>query len=258
MAKKHFDYLLEYNDVRRWHDNLSTIWSDVALRVLGRFTEDTKISPKQFVALSEKEMADVTQDYIQKMLKAINPKSSKPYSPGYVDNVLTGIKSWASYNDKPIKRKIKIENSDSTPTLESERAPMPDELRRVLYDARTDDRTRVSLALIAFSGPRPEVEGNFLGTDGLRIRDFPEMRIEKGKVDFIKVPTMMKVKASLSKTHKAYFTFLNEEGCQLLKVYLDRRMENGEALTPDSGIVVSNSSTEVMQARFGIVDNSPF
>ncbi len=255
---RHYDYLLEDEDVRRWHDNLSVIWRDVSLRALGRFCETVKLSPKEFLELPDKKMADVLQDYIQKMLKTTNPKSGNLYAPGYCDNSMTAVKSWATSQDRAIKRKIRIENSDSTPTLEYERAPMPDELKKCLYDAKTDDRTRVSISLMSFSGFRPEVQGNATGTDGLRVGDFPEMKVGDGKVEFAKVPTMVKCKASLSKTHKAYFSFLNPEGCEFLRLYLERRMASGEILTNDSGIIVSNIDGEVMQKRFGMNDASTF
>ncbi|MHB1909212.1 MAG: hypothetical protein ACYCQJ_10150 [Nitrososphaerales archaeon] len=42
-------------------------------------------------------------------------QTGKLYSPGYVDNCLTAIKSWAASQEKPIIRKIRIENAQATP-----------------------------------------------------------------------------------------------------------------------------------------------
>ena len=109
-----YDYLLKDDDVRRWHDNLSVIWG-VALRILGRFCEHIAMSPLEFARSSSKEMADKTQDYIHKLLKETNPQTGKLYSPGYVDNCLTAIKSWAASQERPIIRKIRIENAQATP-----------------------------------------------------------------------------------------------------------------------------------------------
>jgi integrase len=182
-----FDYLLEDEDVRRWHDNLSIIWGEVALRCLGRFTVDIGKSPKEFVSLTDKEMGDLSQDYILKLQRSKNARG-KPYSPGYVDNVLTGIKSWSAFMERPIKRKIRIENADATPTLENERIPTVEETRKTLYSDLTDLRTRLSISFMAFSGCRPEVQGNYLGIDGLRIKDLPELEIKGRSVDFKKIP----------------------------------------------------------------------
>jgi hypothetical protein len=73
--------------------------------------------------------------------------------------------------------------------------------------------------------------------DGLRLKDLPEMKIEKGEVVFEKVPTMVVVRKELSKAGHQYFTFLGEEGCEYLKDYLESRLKEGEKLTPDSPIL---------------------
>ena len=75
--------------------------------------------------------------------------------------------------------------------------------------------------LMAHSGLRISSIGNYLGNDGLRVRDFPEMRIDNGQVTFEKMPTMVVVRPELSKAGHQYFTFLSEEGCEYLKDYLE-------------------------------------
>jgi len=95
--------------------------------------------------------------------------------------------------------------------------------------------------LIATFGGRIEVLGNYDGSDGLRIRDFPEMVIDAAakKVTFQKVPTMVTVRRPLSKARHQYFSFLCEEGCIYLAQYLEQRMRNGEVLSPGSPIILS-------------------
>ncbi|MFN4337240.1 MAG: hypothetical protein ACK4FV_06660 [Candidatus Nitrosocaldus sp.] len=53
-----------------------------------------------------------------------------------------------------------------------ERVPSKDELTRILRMATP--RARVAIALMAYSGLRPESIGNYDGTDGLRLSDMPE------------------------------------------------------------------------------------
>jgi nitrogen regulatory protein PII len=79
--------------------------------------------------------------------------------------------------------------------------------------------------------------GNYLGDDGLRVKDLPEMRVENGVVEFEAVPTLVVVRRELSKAGHQYFTFLSEEGCGYLKDYLEMRMREGEELTNESAIV---------------------
>jgi len=75
----------------------------------------------------------------------------------------------------------------------------------------------------AHSGLKPVILGNYRGTDGLRVRDFPEMRIEGDAVKFEKTPTMVVVRPEPSKGGHQYFTFLSEEGYEYLKDYLEAR-----------------------------------
>jgi len=69
------------------------------------------------------------------------------------------------------------------------------------------------------------------------VGDLPELHIEDGKVSFEKIPTMVVVRAPLSKTRHKYFTFLPEEGCTYLAEYLEQRLRNGEALTSESPVI---------------------
>jgi hypothetical protein len=86
-------------------------------------------------------MEDLAQDFVDKLESSKN-LAGKSISPAYVENCLTAIRSWAEWNRKPIERKIKIANPNSTPTLEDERSPTQDELKRVLYSDSTPLRTR--------------------------------------------------------------------------------------------------------------------
>ena len=71
----------------------------------------------------------------------------------------------------------------------------------------------------------------------MRVRDFPEMRVEGDTVEFERTPTMVVVRPELSKDGHQYFTFLSEEGCEYLRDYLEERMLGGEELTADSPII---------------------
>jgi site-specific recombinase XerD len=100
-----------------------------------------------------------------------------------------------------------------------------------------DVRSRVACVLLAHSGLRIETLGNYTGTDGLRLKDFPEIRVEGESVTFDKIPTMVVVRRELSKAGHQYFSFLSEEGCEYLKDYIESRLKKGEKLTPDSPIL---------------------
>lgn len=80
--------------------------------------------------------------------------------------------------------------------------------------------------LIAMCGGRMEVLGNYDGSDGLRVRDFPEIVSddEQKTIEFVKVSALVVVCASISKARHQYFMFLCEEGCQYMKQYLKQKM----------------------------------
>lgn len=45
---------------------------------------------------------------------------------------MKAVRSWLSYNEIELMRRIKIGNRGATPTLEDERVPTGDELRQIL------------------------------------------------------------------------------------------------------------------------------
>lgn len=106
---------------------------------------------------------------------------------GYIGNYVKALKNWFSYNNISITAKVKVKNRDDLTKFADERPPTPDELRKIISVA--DSRAKAASALVAFSGVRLEVLGNYLGEDGLKVKDFPEMRIKGNTVDFERAPT---------------------------------------------------------------------
>ena len=147
---------------------------------------------------------------------------------------MKAVKSWLAHNGIEIRRRIKIRGARDTPSLRDERVPTRQELRRIFLSG--DKKARAACVLVAHSGLRLMTLGDYRGMDGLRVRDFPEMKIEGNEIKFEQIPTMVVVRSELSKARHQYFTFLSEEGCQYLKDYLEERMLNGERLTLDSPI----------------------
>ena len=231
MAKATYAYLLEDVDVKRWYENVargSRVTADVYLRRLGWACKHLKLKPKELLGKSEKDLGRLLADLVSYL-----EREGKAGS--YIKSCLKAVKSWLSFNMVEVKVKIKIKDADDTPTLRDERVPNQQELRKIFLSG--DLRARSACVLLAHSGLRIETLGNYEGTDGLRIRDLPEMKVEKGEVVFEKVPTMVVVRRELSKAGHQYFTFLGEEGCQYLKDYLESRLKEGEKLTPDSPVL---------------------
>ncbi|MGH2638776.1 MAG: hypothetical protein ACRDF4_05770, partial [Rhabdochlamydiaceae bacterium] len=197
---------------------------------------------KRYVSLPRPKMENLAMDYVNDFETKINPENNEKYSPGYIQSYLKAIKSWAEWNNKKFQRKIKIANADKRPTFEDEIVPTPKQLHHVLYAPTTPLRTRVSISLIALAGPGPEVQGGYLGLEGLRLKDLPEIEVVQDAeniLNFKKMPTIVIIREEISKSRRQYFTFLPQEGCEFLKNYLEARLGHGEILTPSSPIITT-------------------
>ncbi|MEO9308123.1 MAG: site-specific integrase [Nitrososphaera sp.] len=245
-AKNKKTDLLRDADLKRWFDNLargSRLTAEVRLRRLANFCRIHDITPRQMVELAQRDLrtaTDLIQDHITWM-------EEKNYSPGYIENTVKSVKSWLAHFEIEIKRKIKIANSDSTPTLENERVPNADEIVEIFN--RTSLREAVAISLISKAGLRPQVMGNHDGTDGLKVGDMPDIIIENGVAKCLQVPPRIIVRKTLSKARHQYFTFLSTVGTKKLLAYLNDRLVHGEIITADSALISPNTTHRYGRGR---------
>jgi hypothetical protein len=229
--------LLRNLDVNRWYLNVSRgsrVTADVYLRRLGSFCEKFDLSPADLVLMGEDQIYNILLDLVSSM--------ESKYAGSYIQSVVKAVKSWLSHNGIVVKRKIKIRRVQDTPSLRDERVPTQVELKRIFLSG--DKKTRVSCVLVAHSGLRIKTIGNYEGNDGLTIKDFPEITIKYGTIQFMKIPTLLIVRSELSKAGHRYFTFLSEEGCEYLKDYLEERIREGEKLDFKSSIVTPKNRSK--------------
>lgn len=240
------DTLLANKDIKRWYDNLarsSIVTAEVRLRKLSKFCENNKITPIELIDLGQKHprtIADLLEDTITTMEKQKN-------APQYIKAIITSVKSWLNHFDINVKRRIKIANVDATPTLVDERVPDSTELKELFN--RANLRTGAIMALIAKAGLRPEVLGNHDATDGLMIRDLPELEIVSGIARFAKMPPKVMVRKTISKAGHIYFTFLTETGAEKILAYLNERISSGEMLTPESSVISPQTESIIYRGR---------
>jgi len=205
----------------------SQVTADVYLRRLGNYCNQHHTTPNKLLSYSEEELYNLLLDTITEM--------EKKYAGSYIQSIIKALKSWLSHNGIEIKRKIKIRGAEDTPTLRNERVPTQDELRKIFLSS--DKKTRTATVLVAHSGLRLKSIGNYQGNDGLRVRDFPELKVEGDSIQFNEIPSQVVVRRELSKAGHQYLTFLSEEGCEYLQDYLEMRIRSGEVITMDSAIV---------------------
>ncbi len=156
-------------------------------------------------------------------------------APSYIQSIITAVKSWLEHSEIRISRRIKVGDVDSTPTLENEKVPEPEELAEMF--SRANLRVAAIESLICKSGLRPQVLGNDDATDGLTMKDLPDLVIQQGLVRCLQIPTMVIVRKGLSKARHQYFTFLTPMGTQRLLAYLNDRLVKGDALNADSPVM---------------------
>jgi hypothetical protein len=224
--------LLGDADVRRWFDNLaakSVVTATVYLRTLGFYCELNRTDPKAILKVARtKAFRDDFTDFIRRM-------EQEGKAGPYLSRFKKVLNSWLSYNGVNVKLKVNIHGESDTPRIAEERVPNKEELDRILRMATP--RGRVSIALMAFSGLRPQSLGNYDGSDGIRLGDFPEAEIREDGVEFAKVPSMLVVRKSLSKARHQYFTFVPQQTITYIQEYLEDRVKQGERLGKDSPLL---------------------
>ncbi len=218
-------------DVRRWFENLargSRATADINLRRLDALCKSLGTTPVELSRMNEKQLHDRFLDFV-------SSEEKRGVAGSYIVRTMKAGKSWLLHNGKKLDRPIRVRGAKDTPSLRDERVPTQEELRKILLAGTA--RIRTAVALVAFSGLRPEVLGNYLGNDGLTLGDFPELKIGKGTVEFATVPTLVRVRPELSKNSAGYVSFLSEEGCDYLKQYLEDRLRAGEKLGPETDLI---------------------
>ena len=206
----------------------------------------SKQPQKRAAALDELKLYNIMLDCVSSMEKS-------EYTGSYIESVLKCVKSWLAHNGKEVKRKIRIKGARDAPTLQEERVPNKEELRRTYLSC--DKKTRAACVLVSQCGLRIQTLGNYVGKDGLRIGDFPEMKIENDSITFEHTPTIVVVRKELSKARHQYLSFLGEEGCEYLKDYLIQRMLEGEKLTAKSPIITPKLKMKSFMRTINVGDN---
>jgi integrase len=241
--RKRYLELRQSKEINRWYNQIGKrITAEVYLRRLGSFCNAMNTDPFKLIKMNEKKLKDTVMDYIEML-------ENEGKAGSYIKSIIKGVKSWLSFNGITIKTKIKIRNTEDTPTLDDKAVPLQEELKRILASA--DIRGRAMIGLIAFSGIRLGSIGTHRGRiDALRLKDIPELEISNNKASFTKIPAVIRVRKEISKTGKEYITFLGDEGCMYLENYFSERVSEGEELNANSPVITPS--------KRGIRGDNPF
>ena len=241
--------LLEDPDVRQWYEDLrrgNTSTAEEALRVLARFCREADITPAEILASMDEREAK--KAFMKRFRAYIGEKKKAGRVPGYLKHYRQALTNFVEFHDFAPLPRVRVGNTNSTPTLREEVIPTRDELRAAFLRATPKGRT--CIAFMAFAGVRPKVLGNKEGTDGLVLGDLPDVDLGKG-VRFLETPLRVVVREELSKLSHPYMSFLGEEGATYLQIYLLSRLEGGEKLGPESPVVRVKAGFETTGRRKG-------
>ena len=185
------------------------------MRTLGYYCELNETDPKALLKIAKtKAFRDSFMDFVRELER-------KGKAGSYIVRFKKVLRSWFSFNGLDVKLKVNIAKEYETPTIAEERVPSKEELDRVIRMATP--RARVAIALMAFSGLRPQSLGNYTGTDGIRLGDFVEAEIKPDGIEFKKIPSLLIVRSNLSKARHQYFTFIPKQTITYIQEYLQRR-----------------------------------
>lgn len=224
--------------IKRWYENLkarSEITSDNYLRNLGLWLEWLNLTPEELIkkaSLNYNELKNSISDHIRKM-------ENEGKAGSYISTSIKPILSFLKFNNTPIKLQINIKNENRNLTTENERIPTKEELSTILRSANT--RSRLAIALMAYSGLRPETIGTYKGDNGLKLSDIKNLKISNKSIEFEKIPTQITIRPELSKARHQYFTFLTSEGCTYMAEYLKERINSGEILNQESPLIMPDT-----------------
>ncbi len=234
MGRIKYQNLRNSKEVMRWYDDGrrgSKITADVYMRRLGAFCEVAKKDPVGLLKLSDRSLADMIDDYV-------SDREKEGKAGSYIKSTVKAVKSWLTFNGIKLPRKIRISGVEDTPSLKDETVPTQDELKQILLAGNS--RSRAACALMAFSGLRPGSLGDSEGKDGLMISDLPDLKVTGNRITFDAIPARVLVRKHVSKTRKAYLTFLGDEGCSYIEAYLRERINQGENLNQKSSVIAAS------------------
>src|SRR5487761_948316 len=160
-------FIEQYPEVKKWYLDLkrgSITTADASIPNFRIACQRMQTDPRSLLKMSPKLIQDKLETLVSKMEKKLAPK--------YLALMVHNVKSFCANHDKKLDRKIKIKDSDEPTSLKNERVPTSSELDQII--AAGSKKSKVAVALMAYSGLRPEVLGYNDASDGLVLGDMPE------------------------------------------------------------------------------------
>ena len=238
--KKHGGLLENNQKFRTWYETTynekSPKSADNMKRNISLFCDRTGISPDELLKLSNAKLNDVFEKFRDDMQKAGKMGT-------YISKFKHSINNFQRFSKRSVMVNVDIRNENKSSKYNGEIIPTKPILQSILDTATP--RARVIISLMAFSGLRPESTGDYLGNDGLKLKDLSGLDLNT--LEFTEFPSKIRVRdtmlatARLSKNGKGYWTLCGKQTQKYISKYLSERRNSGEILTLESPLVTFGS-----------------
>jgi integrase len=224
--------LLADADIQAWiKDHRSPSTAKTQLEQLELFCRRTGLDQESLVGLATQKP---NKGFRARVLNWVELERKAGRPDLYTKTIWYAVKSWLRYNEVGLEWSPALDPQPAA-TLEAERVPTAEELRRLL--SVLSSRDRAAVLILASSGVRVGVLASRFEAGGITLDAFPDL-VLGGKVPhFSKVPAMLHVPSKLSKSRKEYYTFITTEAAEALVAYLQERRSRGEKLTDASAVI---------------------
>lgn len=233
-----YRWMLDDVSFRSWIENVergSLITGHEMYRRIGYICSKFGTTPAKLAKMKSKDATAFA-------LKVISYCESAKYLGNNTRLYVAALKAWWTFNGTGPSAKIRIAGAGEYLKYENETVPTQAELWKIINAA--DVRGKVLVSLSAFAGLRPGVLGDFLGNDGLKVKDISDMILADNKVEFQNIPAEIIVRKNLSKACHQYSSLIPEQACRYIKQYLEHRIRSGERLTPESPVITAQGANK--------------
>ncbi|MGA9840280.1 MAG: hypothetical protein WBS16_07615 [Thermoplasmata archaeon] len=210
--------------LRKGSEKTATMWSSG----LWIFCHSTRLTPAKLAELDPHALQE-TGERFEKTEVARGVKGST------IATRLGMVRNFYQFTTRRVlpHSTFKVEGANDS---KEEAALTREQLHTALESANL--RERVIIALMAMSGLRPGVIGNFDGADGLTLGDLPDLNV--GALEFRAEVGIVQVRKELSKAGHAYVTHIGDRGQGVVVSYLRSRVAKGEKLTEASPLLMTD------------------
>jgi hypothetical protein len=235
-ATERKNLLLKHPDISTWIKDRSPGTASTQLDHLRIFLEHTHLDTDSLVRLAkndERALRNVVIDFI-------HDRQDAGLKTKYVGNIWWSVRSFLRSVNAAPEWNPSVRDTDADEVEGSRAVPTHEQVRQIA-NATKSARDRMVVLVLASSSVRIGTFATQNGNvDGLRLKNLIDLKLES-EPHFERNPPMLRIPAHLAKANVGYYTGLTEEAGEAVITYLRERMHRGEALQPDSPLVVPDA-----------------